>query len=244
MRMQLLILFFDMKIHVMFTQFFLQEMLLLEIGSSRTVNAMDNIFQLCQQPERVWTLMLHIINGEVDFTDDAKRKEFRKPQTGSYFRGLTSVLSVTERRMLLSRVIDGTYTLKEMDMEATMLKRVKKVMEFIVQDLREETDHGKDKTWEHVKKMYPNELTEDNLNQWVGKNTYSSFDKSGERPVGFGLWIKKLKNIGKDVGQQIVPLNSNTVGRQFEYEGQFYHFFNSDVGALTTLGIKQSFGSI
>ena len=191
-------------------------------GNAKT-GPMDNTFVVCQWPTKIYSLVEAILSGDVDKV--GKNNDFTPPQKVTHFRNLTNTLMDSEKISLLTSVIRGRRTMKEMSEEAVILRRVKKIQKYIMKDLKVE-----DGDWEACRERYGPGCTSEALDCWI--NTVKDFRQIPyRRPVGWESYIESLKLAG--AAEVIGPTTETS--RTFTFEGLKYTFHHGDVCNLYTL---------
>lgn len=177
---------------------------------------MDNHFVIAQWHPDIWKLFEKIVSGKVNDTGK-NAGGFVIPKAITNFRQLTGKLSHQEHIMLLSEVIDGISTMKEMGDKANRIRKIKKVQLFIAYDLKVET-------WDQVKRKYPNVGTAEQVHQWMG--TSNSLEKStNRRPTGWTKWIRQIQKF-KQTQEEVM---SSAIKKVFQFQGCSYTFHCNDV---------------
>ena len=189
-------------------------------GNLKT-GTMENTFAIGQWPEKLWKLFFRVLTGDVE-NKGKNKKDFTNPEKITHFKELTGTLSVDEKMRLLSSVIMGERTMKEMADEAGILRRVKKVQKFLMFDFG-----FKNLDWDACKSAHPLACKATEIDLWIKCSTDFSRNPH-RRPLGWENFIERSKRIGT----QEQDLGTMTKRREFKLGSLKYIFHLGDVTTL------------
>lgn len=212
-----------------------------QFGFDDNSGKLENFFILASVGDNVWDLVMKLIRGEVDDTNElgeTVNKDFKPVLQITHLRDLTTTLTNDEKIELLSKVINGTFTVKQMAAEARKIRRTKIVMKFVA------SDFGCD-TFIQAARRYPLACTATSLIQWNLLGTPSNFQiKNHKRPTGWDAWINQHKS---SAGASHEPEQTDdTIKKKvLRYGSNTFTLFNNDVNSVySLLGTNNNIGNL
>lgn len=189
------------------------------------MSGMANSFVIAQWPDSVWDLFAKIMDSHPNYSGK-KKGGFVQPLAVTQFRQLTGKLTEREHISMLSKVLNGECTLKEMGDLCVRLRRIKKVKFFMVLDL-------KMADWAELKLKFGKFATTTEVGQWELVASQLE-NKTNKRPPGWTKWIRKIIDHKRD---ETLVLNTAET-KQFQFGGCDYTFHcNSVVNCFSLLGM-------
>lgn len=201
--------------------------MVLELGYTLAEKSkLANTFSLAQKPAVVFDLIVDISTGNI--VKKGVNMDFRKPTGICNFNQLSGDLEQEEVISLLMSVKEGEMTLSDMAKEAAVRKKVRIIQRFMIADLDVDS-------WEDLISKYPQYGTPNSVNQWIQlAKQQSAFTKSGNRPIGWDEWIRKITSSGAIISTPVID-RSNESFKHFAHSGSTYDLHLADVRSLQSL---------